>query len=212
MGSQKLLNQGWLDHSPVRKPRAGHIGEQVFAERWRELMASVPLHGEGHPNEMLETILRNYHKDQVDQRDATVAATVVCWLGCNCGRAILYIAKRLKELGAGPESYLYAWAGENRRSLGINRGYRTIEYMLAPDDHFGRQWPHESELSLVRRPEISVNDLEVAEHLFAWFRTGDGEAWIAESEREVDRRQAEAYRLGHDKWRAEAVCLGPLAE
>ena len=72
-----------LDHSPVMEPRAGFRGEQVFTRLWAEWM-------DGKVNDFnnetpLECVLADY-RFSVGQREATVAASVIGWLGCGCGQ------------------------------------------------------------------------------------------------------------------------------
>lgn len=81
-----------LIHRGIRTPRANHIGEAVFAEKWKLLMAHEVEHGPwddlNRTKPMLEVVLRDY-PFKITQRAATVAATWIGWLGCNNGFSIL---------------------------------------------------------------------------------------------------------------------------
>lgn len=152
---QEVLESGWLVHRPMRAPHPDHIGENVFAERWRDLTAPVGT---------LSAILGSYRHD-IDQREATVAASFVCMLGCNLGNALVAQAKRLART-EGALAFLAAWAMSNVRRSGVNGDVRAIEFVLAPEDHFEHTVMRG--YVLTREPEPSVRDIEVVEHLAVW--------------------------------------------
>lgn len=131
-----LYELGWLDHRPKPPyPRPGFIGETVYAEEWTDLMQKLDRDGINAPNSMLAGILADL-PGRIKQRHAFVCASVMCWLGTACGQSIILNGKRHKE-SAMAYPYLIAWTTENRRMVGCNGGYRTIEHILAPEDHFG---------------------------------------------------------------------------
>ena len=74
-----------LRHEAIRPARKGFPREHVFAGRWRELMDAR--------RDSLDRILCDYLAP-VRQREASVAASVVTWLGTNIGQALLEDAKR----------------------------------------------------------------------------------------------------------------------
>lgn len=66
--------------------------ERIFADEWAKLNASV-IGG----NVLLDHVLAvdaNHPKGEVKQRDATVAATVIQWLGTHVGQGFL---RRVEE-------------------------------------------------------------------------------------------------------------------
>jgi hypothetical protein len=68
--------------------------ERIFLKNWRKENKREPClnHGRG----VLEIILSedNDHAIDLTQRDATVAATVIQWLGTNCGRCFIEECER----------------------------------------------------------------------------------------------------------------------
>lgn len=167
-----------LDHKPLRPPRAGHIGEQVYASMWNALLAANgeqidPYHDFEDP---LAVILEHFPKT-IAQRHATVCASVVCWLGTACGRGFIYQARKIAERGAfsTEDSFLIAWTLENYRLGFVNHGGRTLEFLLAPS-HGQDDGP-------------SADDYEVAEHVARWLGCPDGEMFVASCKEEIRRLQ-----------------------
>lgn len=193
-GDQLELEAVRLEHKPVRSPRDGHIGEQVFYEKWCALMTRpVPYWEEDQLEPMLHSILTHHRKRVLGQREATIAATFAVWLGCNAGSSIVYEGRRIRNsAGKSHDCYLMAWASANRRFNWLNGGGRMVEYMLAPDDHYGAIFPVGRGLS--RIPDLTSDDVEVMDQLFGWLGSDDGEAFLVDAEAEIQRREAEAYR------------------
>lgn len=191
-----LYDLGPLQHVPVRPPRAGFIGETVFAERWAKYMAEAPRHGYDSwrlcPNARLAEILSEL-PSRISQRHATVCASIVCWLGTNCGHATLDEAKKLGAMMFPGYGYIAAWAIENKRSSHVNRGVRCLEHLLAPEDHYGK-CIFTGALVLQRRPDLTVEDYETAEHLWSWLASDPGRAFVQGCERVITKRQAAEYR------------------
>lgn len=188
-----------LSHTPLRPPRAGHIGEQVYAsmwqaamsERWEEYRASDD---DAAPIEM---VLQEFRRT-VEQRHATVAATVICWLGCSVGFALMRRAE--SEIAAGRwdehKAYLLAWTLENRRVRHVNSGVRLIEYMLTPEeDRVQPKWNDESGIS--KLPQLSADDLEVVDHVMLWLPTERGQRFLRQCEKEIERLRDEERRRLH---------------
>jgi hypothetical protein len=80
----------------------------------------------------------------------------------------------------------------NVRRSGVNGDVRAIEFVLAPEDHFEHTVMRG--YVLTREPEPSVRDIEVVEHLAVWLGSDAGWDFIAGCEREIERRQAAAWR------------------
>lgn len=189
-----LYDLGPLQHAPVRPPRAGFIGENVFAERWAKYIAKGPRYGFDSwrhcPNAVLADILTELPA-RITQRHASVCASIVCWLGTNCGRATLEEAEKYaKTMFAG---YTAAWAIENKRTGHVNGGVRCLEHLLAPEDHYGKCL-FTGGIVLRRRPELTAEDYETAEHLWAWLGSDPGRAFTQGCKQEITRREAAEWR------------------
>lgn len=86
--AKKIIHEGAsLNRTEARDWTGLH--EMVLSNLWKEENAAHPAinHGLG----VLEGILQEHKKpfDEISQRDAYIAATVVQWLGTNCGSAFL---------------------------------------------------------------------------------------------------------------------------
>lgn len=156
-----------LVHEPVAPPRPCTPGERIYLELWREYLAVRP--------ERLDEILRDVH-GPTTQRDATVCASFMVFMGCNGGRALHQGAEALVRKHGLSEQDAFAlyWAKDNARCRWINHGLRTIEYMLAtahPIDTT-KLSPHRINWSLV--PEVTMRDLDVIESMVAWWASREG--------------------------------------
>jgi hypothetical protein len=196
---QLQLDSHWLLHRPITGPRNGHIGEQVFCEKWLDLQQrEVEFREVDEPDNTskLARILRHVQLPEIGERECAVAASWACYLGCNVGASVIHLGDSLKA-GAGEyRRFLAAWAIHNTRAVGVNRGFRAIEFVLAPADHVQRD-PFAFS-GLTRAPDLSIIDYEVIEHLWLWLGTDEGAAWLADCQREIDRRQAAAWRAEHE--------------
>ncbi|WP_338924548.1 hypothetical protein V0M98_33575 (plasmid) [Pseudomonas silesiensis] len=146
-----------LDHSPIRPASEGCIGEEVFLRRWRKLLAF----GNGyHPfsdgiNATLEYIVKPCDPG-ITQRHATVAASLIRWLGSNDGLAFLEKADlKCGSLGNREEAYIAEWALENSREGNSSFGLLTIEQVMM-------------RVGDVEPPTLSVDDCETMAHLLMW--------------------------------------------
>lgn len=196
---QLLLDAQWLLHRPIVGPRNGHIGEQVFCEKWIELQRREVefIEVDELPYTLkLSQILRDAQLRNIGERECTVAASWACYLGCNVGASVIHLADRLKDGVGEYRRFLAAWAIHNTRAVGINRGFRAIEFILATADHF--QTDPFAFTGLKSAPDLSIVDYEVIEHLWLWLGTDEGTAWLDDCRREIDRRQAAAWRKAHE--------------
>ena len=184
-----------LDHSPTLPPRDSVIGEGVFLAAWKQLMIdSATGYGEGPHPCLLHSILAHL-PDPVEQRQATVAATFVKWLGTNGGRDLLDKADRLRVKAGSPvAAYRFAWAGVNRRDPSISHGIRAIEGILGPIelvtvvDNYRQvsKW----------LPKLSVADYETVEAIVEWLPSREGAGFLEKCQQDIDKllrakRQAE---------------------
>jgi hypothetical protein len=196
---QPLLNAQWLLHRPIAGPRTGHIGERVFCERWIGLQQSEgDFHEAAEPEHTtkLARILNNAQLPVIGERECSVAASWACYLGCNVGASVISLGDRLRDGAGAYRRFAAAWAIHNTRSIGVNGGYRSIEIFLAPADH--RKSDLFSFGGLKRAPDLSITDYEVVEHLWLWLGSDEGSAWLDGCQREIDRRQAAAWRAEHE--------------
>jgi len=202
-----------LLHEAIRPARKGFPREHVFAGRWRELMQTS--------RGALARILLDYSAP-VGQREASVAASVITWLGTNIGQALLDDATRRQSMHqvagwtpsyAASDAHLSAWAAENRRKRGISHGWRALEAILTTDMEKGPAEP-------------SVGDYEVAEHIMFWLGQHGGQRFVQQCQAEVHAlERIETYasfcRSGHQglkraqelrKGLAEQAATGPVAQ
>lgn len=180
-----------LLHRPLNGPRKGFIGEEVFSEFWEKLANKTCEKYSGFLDiaEERSTLVDMLYQlpGQIEQRDATVVATFMCWLGTNCGRGFLHRAKstahKYPHLGA-EMIYGAVWCDENRRILSVNHGMRYIEGMLYNNKN-GRN----------RLEDEQVRDHEVIEHAVYWLATLKGQVFLKACEDEIKYRQSDAYSL-----------------
>ncbi|MET4574980.1 hypothetical protein [Ottowia thiooxydans] len=108
------------------------------------------------------------------QRQATVCASFMVFMGCNCGLGFTRAAESLCAIDSGgpyrlrAHAFLMAWAIENRRHCGINRNLRTIEAMLARD-----LWiydpPYPPSVRFEALDEITTDDYDTVECMVEWW-------------------------------------------
>lgn len=168
-----------LAHVPVRPDRSGSVGEIAFLTAWQALMESTraaPLDHETRAGLV-----------PADQRGATVAASIAQWLGTNGGACLIQGGRRLMEAGLpGPDAFLAAWATRNVRQGHVNHGLRSIEWILLPPGCV-MTWSDPQPRDL---PELTVADLDMAEHVFRWLGSAAGLAFVAARESEIDACRA----------------------
>lgn len=146
-----------FDHTPVRPAREGCLGEQVFLKNWQELLA---LDNGYHPdfdgpNGMFMHVV-SPGDAKLTQRHATVAASLLRWLGTNNGLAFLQSADLMCEVvGDREEGYICEWALENRRSQTTNSGIRVLEAVMMAQ-------------GAVKPPKLSADDCETMEQVLMW--------------------------------------------
>lgn len=176
-----------FDHSPLRAPRDGMIGEQVYAQHWAKQM-ETKIETFDPPNAELAGLLHNMGEERITQRHATVAASMVCWLGTNCGGGFLHNAKRVAESQIHrDDAYLMAWSVQNARIGYSNYGIRTLEHCLVPDGAV----PLGGYVSSKSFPVLTAADLETAEHVARWLGSDDGQKFILKCQIEIKKRQKE---------------------
>lgn len=162
-----------LAHEPINPPRAGAPGEGIYLDLWRQYLAI--------DENRLAAILRNTLTKEPTQRQASVCASFMTFMGCNCGYGFTHAAEQLAYGHKAPyawsnQAYAAAWGLENRRSVGVNCGLRTIEVMLAKKLWIDRpflgpvvNWP--------ALDEITTADYDTVDCMVEW--------WSGEEARQI---------------------------
>lgn len=178
-----------IEHTPVSPPRKNHDGEHAYLDLWRRYVARCT-------EEELEELFSATARRWPTQRQASVAASFVLWLGTNCGTAMLRSAQDDVERGGyrGDPTYRYLrrWELENRRSMSINYGLRLVEAILAPERGDGGQ------LRLCDVPTVTIDDLDVIDCICLWLATPDGQAFIRAAEARIAAIARERYLFGEE--------------
>lgn len=184
-----------IEHKPITPPRKGHDGEAAYLQLWQRFMERVGEKWDGSDDHPLEDFYRNTNYKGPTQRQASVAASFVMWLGTNCGRALILEADRAPiERNSYRQSldlrYLRRWELENRRELGVNGGLRLCEHILWQERGTGQ------ELDKVNAPTITVDDLDVIEVVCRWLATTDGQHFLKAAEAAVEATNRARYLFG----------------
>lgn len=177
-----------LINEPMRRPRKGTPGEVVFAEGWKSTMSHTP-DEVNMPNAALHGVLRHIGHE-LNQRSATVAASLITYLGTQGGASLLAEARRLAKSGHYmnvEDAYLAAWSVENARRSYTSGGVRTLEYCMTPEENFKDMRPGTSQPGVT--PAVSAEDLEVADDVMRWLATGAGQQFLGYCEGELERRR-----------------------
>lgn len=182
MSQQELVS---LEPVPFAQPRAGVPGESIYLQLWRDYLAVAP--------GRLESILRNM-PFQPNQRDASICASFMVFMGCNGGRGLHVSAEALMkrcQLRA-HDAFMLAWAKENERVLGVNSGVRTIEFMLASEYPIAQRETIGHRIDWQKVPDITIRDVDVVECMVAWWASREGAEMrsVAEPMIEAENRRA----------------------
>jgi hypothetical protein len=184
-----------MKHVPIR-PARNDIAEQVFSRRWKELMDAKPVGQYG--TQLIYHVLRGYPYG-VDQRAASVLASMVCWFGTNVGKSFLLLASEFAEKTTCRfDAYLAAWGVQNARKFGMNSCARQLEFLTRTQE----------DLNNGIFKEVSVRDLEAIEQLCIWLATEDGQSFLKGCEEEIERRkelEAIAFHFAAGRYDSPAV-------
>jgi hypothetical protein len=165
-----------MKHVPIR-PARNDIGEQVFSRRWKELMETKP--SGLYATQPINYVLRGYPY-LVDQRAASVLASMICWLGTNVGKSFLLLAAEFRDkTTCRYDCYLAAWGVRNARKVGLNSCARQLEFLTRTQDDMDKGVFQ----------DVSVRDLEAIEQLCIWLGGDEGQAFLAGCEEEIERRK-----------------------
>ncbi|MBU0917846.1 MAG: hypothetical protein KKD97_15985 [Gammaproteobacteria bacterium] len=166
MKIDEQLNLVELEHLPVKPPRPGTPGEGIYLDLWRDYLAANP--------RRLDSILRDTMSEPT-QRDATVCASFMVFMGCNGGRDLAGNAQRLLSSSRmrSHEAFMAAWANLNERRRGVDHGLRAIEYILAPEHPIRHPSVGGCAVDWQKVPEITMQDIDVIECMVVWWSTAD---------------------------------------
>lgn len=178
-----------LEHKAFRPPRPTFIGENVFAQRWAEWMRcdAAPFrhqweYGRDADDRWPIEIVLSELRYEIDQRAASMAASLVTWLGTNVGRSVLLEGDRIRKTGTVRLAYLVAWTLENQRHRSVNGGVQIVEYLLMTT------WPRVTG-SLHHLPEPKACDIEVCDHVMRWIGEDRGQAFVQSCRAEIEKRE-----------------------
>jgi hypothetical protein len=179
-----------IEHIPIAPPRKGHEGEQAYLDLWKRFMARCD-------EDALESMFSaTAYRRLATQRQASVAASFVLWLGTNCGTAMLRTAQDSMTTGGYRNDpscrYLRQWELENRRAMFINGGLRCVEAILTPERSGGGQ------LTLHNVPTVTVDDLDVIDCICMWLATQDGQHFIKAADAQITALQRARYLFGEE--------------
>lgn len=206
-----------ISHQPFNAPRQGHSGERIYAERWAAIADERDATVFDDDDATVFSNMFRHYRWEAGQREATVAASLICWIATNCGRGFAWEAQRLREvLGisvGGDTAWLMAWARENARQYGVNRGVRVLEHVLSPYDR-GDMNSRFPEWDRIEEP--SGRDMEAAECVVRWMGSAEGQAFLVGCQRAADqeRRREDLRRMklaGHGDSPAARMCRDELA-
>lgn len=157
-----------FEHNPIRPAREGVIGEIVFQREWQSLMLEPVNYDDADPSNPMLSLILEPCPFLLHQRHATVAASLVRWLGSNNGQGLLHSARAMAEVLGGEHNrsnaYLAAWAIDSKRHSSVNGGVRSVEgFLTAPD-----------ETSCF----YDADDLEVIETVMYWLGSDRGQKFL----------------------------------
>ena len=171
-----------IKHEPLYPPRTDVYAEGIFLHHWQVVAASRGTHIHDEAETMFDAIFW-YTPRESKQRMATVVATFVSWLGCNCGRCFLELAAKKSEgqyRYDKERTYIGVWAAENMRNPGTNSTIRYVESILA-EDQTRDKWTG----GILKRPVLSVYDLEAIDTFVVWLANERGQEFLKDVNEEI---------------------------
>jgi hypothetical protein len=106
--------QAIIVHDAIQPSRGGMPGETAFLTAWQDLMSSMDEDEEGGPLHDVHS-MRWSPAPECDQADATMAATLIQWLGTNAGACMVAQARKLQAAGLTGREAFVAAPGSGRR-------------------------------------------------------------------------------------------------
>lgn len=171
-----------LVHQPVNPPRENHR-EEMYARTWSVWATAHPPRA----HDDLDATHFDWMFSDLPwvpgQQEALVAASLMCWLGTNCGQGFLDDVRRLQEVigsqyaalqavigsqYAAESAFSMQWALENQRRPSVNHGRRILEFCLTARE----------KLNAGEVEALTGRDFEAAECVMAWLGTLDGQMFL----------------------------------
>lgn len=185
-----------LAHEPVAPPRPGTPGEAIYLSLWREFLAVRP--------GRIDMILRDV-QGPTTQRDATVCASFMVFMGCNGGRGLHQSAEAFMRCSlTKQQAFRLAWAQENARCRGTDMGLRCIEYMLAAKHPIRTDPGYVGRVDWSLVPEVTMRDIDVVEAMVDWWSTREGEEMRSIAEPMIE---AANRKLLSDLYKRDDACV-----
>ncbi len=185
-------------HEPTRPVRTDVLGEVVFLEVWQAWNKQVVDDNSRYVPFLRTVIARSVRSERrtITQREATVSASFVKWLGTNVGNGFLLEIQRkhadedMHYLNIS-QRYVEHWAKENCTNQQTK--YRRIEMILATDADYGPTYlPGLS--SLTRHVNYTVHDLDVIECIVHWLGSDEGQEFISCCEKKIKKLLIKQYQ------------------
>lgn len=185
-----------LVHDPLSPARHGSLGECMYSSFWSRF-ACLPVDPEidypDYVNCKFDAILEDanypYH---VGQREASVAASFVTWLGTNIGTCFRGTAKKMGEtLKSFENGFLAAWAIQNSRKSRELGGLRYLEAIISDRSSGQREIFNEGP----HRVRISSADLEVVEAILIWLGSAEGQSFMMKCDKEIEALDRESRNV-----------------
>lgn len=111
----------------------------------------------------------------VTERDFHVIASLLSWLGSNCGRCFVQEAFQYEDkLESLEKGFLLSWADWNKRKSWMNNGCTLIEHLLTPPEHLNSH----QEITCVANRHVTIHDVEIINYMTLWFATNDGVEYL----------------------------------
>lgn len=195
-------------HEPEVPPRDGMIGEQVFAASWkRRMKALYDVWGHGDEIDRLNPHFRGvlgHFPYEISQADATIAASMVKWLGTNVGRC--FIETAMKD--PSEEGVLKAWAVENVSKPWLSYGRTPIDNILmtAGDIEANSRRGLLTAVFTSIPDRKSVRAIGVCNHIALWLGSGEGRRFVRRCLAAADRK-ADMLRTEQSEARRQELAL-----
>lgn len=193
-----------IESIPSRPPRAGVPSEGIFLRRWQEFELRAKEQAYDDESNEFDAVFRHCYWPW-SQAMATAAASLITWLGTNCGHGFLHECRRMAaEMRDAERAYLCAWALENQRLRYINHGLRTIEYLMARQHPIVNGRFFGQVVDWERVPTVTLEEIDAMESVVCWLATPQGEAFVRACESEIEAHRAHERLLKTEK----AQCPG----
>lgn len=190
---ERIAHLQSLKHRPYRSPRNFDLGEQAFAEMWQQLMlkeydsSEEEDDVEGLNSYFVDIIfcLRGSFEEVFSQRNATLLASVVTWLGTNCGRSFLHEAEKYKPQ-FGTLSYVVRWSIDNLRLYGLDYNLTILEHVMCDLDTIFRIQQQRYVRESDNIPVFSGMDIEAVNASMLWLGHSNGQQFLKDAQQKID--------------------------